>query len=217
MPSAKTIAVIQDIKYNVEKPHLCGWLDHFESNQSKRIRAERYVDGAMRIVDLLRNELPLVDIRQFERRYEHFISLPDNWLEERLHCAREMWDFVVAIDELLSVSRISSVYDDHSDSETYYSASPAHSPKRREASPSRHVQFANTPDVYTWSPSSCGQPAVPATPNSWWWPNWYSWYGNPSSTLAWVPSIVPTPQAGWCMSYAPMTCVAPDRWPHIIW
>ncbi|RDX55229.1 hypothetical protein OH76DRAFT_1397623 [Lentinus brumalis] len=182
MPSAETVSVIQDIKYNVEKPHLCGWLDGLESNQSKRVRADRYVDGAVKIVDLLRNELPLVDIREYERRYQQFISLPETWSDERLHCAREMWDFVMAIDELLSVSRISSAYGQRfewdSDSETCYSVSPGHSPKYREASPQRPVQFVNTPEVHAWTPSSYGQSAVPATANNGWWPS-NSWYSTP--------------------------------------
>lgn len=73
MPSAESTAVIQDIKYNVDQPHLCGWLDRLGSSQSKRIRAERYVDGAVKIVDLLRKELPLVDIRNYKRRYQQYV------------------------------------------------------------------------------------------------------------------------------------------------
>ena len=136
-----------------------------------------------------------------------------------MHCAKEMWDFVVvslthvvfcippialkqAIDELLSVSRISSAYDQRSewdsDSDTRSSTSSSHSPKWRK-SPQRHSQFVNTPEVRTVS--------VPATAHDWWWPTWDSWYGDSATTAAWVPSIVASPQAGWCMSYAPVTCV----------
>ncbi|KAI0708939.1 hypothetical protein C8T65DRAFT_204299 [Cerioporus squamosus] len=219
MPSAEIVAVIQDIKYNVEKPHLCGWLDRLESNQSKRVRTERYIDGAVKIVDLLRNELPLADIREYERRYQQFISLPGTWFDERLHCARELWDFVVAIDELLSVSRISSAYDQRSewdsDSETCYSVSPESSPKCREASSQRPVQFVNTPEVHPWTPSSYVQSAATPTTNSWWWPSSNSWYSAPYTTSTWVPSIFPSLHSGWYMSYAPVTCVASEGWPPI--
>lgn len=70
MSSPEAIRAILAIKDSVEKPHLCGWLQRLTPNQSKRYRIERYIDGALKLMDILGDEASIEDIEDFEGRYD---------------------------------------------------------------------------------------------------------------------------------------------------
>ncbi|KAI0368366.1 hypothetical protein BV20DRAFT_925834, partial [Pilatotrama ljubarskyi] len=106
--STRTIQVIQEIKDSVEKPHRCGWLENMQSEESKRTKARRYRDGAVKIMDLLRPELTASDIASYERYYDDLYNTPETWANERLAAAKALWEYVLSLDEWLSHARITA-------------------------------------------------------------------------------------------------------------
>ena len=70
MHSALTTQTIQQIKNSVDQREACGWLGGLQTNTSKRYQADRYIDGAMKIIDLLRKELSQGEIDMYEDLYE---------------------------------------------------------------------------------------------------------------------------------------------------
>lgn len=73
MHSTATIQTIQQVKDSVERPELCARLGTLEPNCSKRLRAARYIYGAVKIMDLLRNDLRKNDIEQYEYLYKESV------------------------------------------------------------------------------------------------------------------------------------------------
>ena len=73
MHSTVTIQTIQQVKDSVERPELCARLGTLEPNCSKRLRAARYIYGAVKIMDLLRNDLRKNDIEQYEYLYKESV------------------------------------------------------------------------------------------------------------------------------------------------
>ena len=51
-------------------PNICGWFGSMQSNSRKRYLAGRHIDGAVKIMDLLRDELPTEAIDRYEDLYE---------------------------------------------------------------------------------------------------------------------------------------------------
>lgn len=71
--SPRVIQVIQEIKNDVEGRRCCGWLEHLQSDDTKRTRTRRYRDGAIKIMNLLRPELKASHILTYQRYYERCV------------------------------------------------------------------------------------------------------------------------------------------------
>lgn len=70
MLSALTTQVIQQIKDSVGRSEGPSWLESFRTDSAKRHQASRYIDGAVKIMDLLRDELSAQEIDEYEDRYD---------------------------------------------------------------------------------------------------------------------------------------------------
>ncbi|KAI0633509.1 hypothetical protein C8Q77DRAFT_794133 [Trametes polyzona] len=108
MSTPQVIQVIQEIKDYVDKVHRCSWLENLQSDETRRMKARRYRDGAIKIMDLLRNDLRPSDITSYELYYQHLRNVPRTWISERLAAARRLWEYVLSLDERLSHERITS-------------------------------------------------------------------------------------------------------------
>ncbi|KAI0358697.1 hypothetical protein OH77DRAFT_1518678 [Trametes cingulata] len=189
MASPRTIQVIQEIKDSVEKPHRCGWLENMQSDESKRVKARRYRDGAVKIMDLLRPELTASDITSYERYYDDFHAVPETWANERLSAAKALWEYVLSLDEWLSHERITSVPRHRAPSRPTYREDAGR--RRRHHSPERTNTPASPP------PANNGQGYA-------WWP---STYYTPTWLPSWSPGYVAT-------SYSPPAYVSyTPYWP----
>ncbi|KAI0743646.1 hypothetical protein C8Q80DRAFT_853364 [Daedaleopsis nitida] len=195
MPSRDAIPAIRSIKDSVEQSHWRDWLG--STSQSKRHRVDRYLHGALRVMNILGDDVSSRDRRQFDRLYHRVASLPPSWPDERLNVAEDMWKLVMNIAEgiypYLSPPAKSKEYYD------FFYPTPQSPPRRRS------VHFEETPQVYT-HPTQYIYPAAAVINTGWWWPSsWPSaWY---------VPSMVPTLYSGWNMMYTPVRCAAgPQVW-----
>ncbi|KAI0779578.1 hypothetical protein C8Q74DRAFT_1367452 [Fomes fomentarius] len=207
MLSPEAIRAIQAVKDSVERPHwqLCEWLSRLSPNQSKRLRTDRYVDGATSIMDILGGRASTEDVDEFDRRYDCFDRIPLSWVDERLQCANELWQFALDAESWASQWRPTPVHN-RGHEERYYCP---RSPTLR-----RRVSFAKTPEYIprtpmpqhssTYNSPSRMQPQAPngssaaAAMSCWWWPTALpTWY---------VPSMVPNASdSGWCTMWYPVT------------
>lgn len=71
--STHILQVIHEIKDSVERPHPRRWLENMRSEDGRRVRTRRYVDGAVKIMDLLRPEVSPGDIRSYEELYDEYV------------------------------------------------------------------------------------------------------------------------------------------------
>ncbi|EIW62860.1 uncharacterized protein TRAVEDRAFT_69084, partial [Trametes versicolor FP-101664 SS1] len=107
--STHILQVIHEIKDSVERPHRRRWLENIGYEDGSRARTRRYVDGAVKIMDLLRPEVSSGDIRSYEHLYDEFCELPDTWIGARLNAAKRLWEYVGSLDERTSHERVTSV------------------------------------------------------------------------------------------------------------
>ncbi|KAI1794228.1 hypothetical protein LXA43DRAFT_166136 [Ganoderma leucocontextum] len=163
MPSTLAIQTIQQIKDSIDRPEVCAWLGTMEPNYSKRHRAARYIDGAVKIMDLLRNELTADDVAEYENLYEHAYSQPNHWYGDRLAAARNLWRYVVILDQFLSHERIKSagvrtlVRDEYARATNYIEPpqrmTPVRTPEERHPFPSTPPSTNSWPPI-TWYTTS---------------------------------------------------------------
>lgn len=71
--STHIIQVIHEIKDSVDRPHRRRWLENIRYEDGRRARTRRYVDGAVKIMDLLRPEVSSGDIRSYEQLYDECV------------------------------------------------------------------------------------------------------------------------------------------------
>ena len=67
MLSTPDILAIQDIKDSVERPRLSGWLSSLGHTQSMLYMAGRFHEGALKMMNILQDELPAEYVHEFQR------------------------------------------------------------------------------------------------------------------------------------------------------
>ncbi|KAH9895189.1 hypothetical protein C8Q73DRAFT_790356 [Cubamyces lactineus] len=196
--SPQVIHVIQDIKDSVEKPCRWRWIENLQSEEAKCLRIRRYRDGAVKIMDLLGPDLSADDVAGYQELYDALDDIPERWTNDRLEAAKNLWEYVLSLDEWLSHERIT--------------ASPFRSWRARhrgfrhaqppEAMPERKVRFEpERPSRSIHKPANHAKPS--ATTYYPWWYQWsptsypaYGWatcsfpvynFASPQSSSPWMP------------------------------
>ncbi|KAI0644692.1 hypothetical protein C8Q79DRAFT_789465 [Trametes meyenii] len=192
----QVIQVIQEIRDSVEMPRCCALLDSLQSGESRRTKARRYRDGAVKIMDLLRPELTSSDIHSYEQYYDRFHDIPESWTSERLSAAKELWEFVLSLDEWLTHARITSTRFENS----------SRCSRLDNQDIERRVRFdnprrdppANTPDTRNATVGYTGTSWLPNT------------FYTPAYTPVYTPAYTPTWVQAWSPTYVPVTSLSPS-------
>ncbi|KAI0674875.1 hypothetical protein C8Q78DRAFT_1112128 [Trametes maxima] len=207
LPHHQVIHVIQEIRDSVEMPRRCVLLDSLQSDESRRTRARRYRDGAVKIMDLLRPELTSSDIHSYERYYDCFHDIPESWVSERLSAAKKLWEFVLSLDEWLAHARITSTPFESSSRRSHIDNRDGER-KVRFDNPCRDLgPPTNTPDTRNATVSYTGTT---------WWPNTVC---TPAYTPVYTTAYTPTWVQAWSPTYVPMTSLSTcpcSCWPGAI-
>ncbi|EJF65220.1 hypothetical protein BD309DRAFT_1077067 [Dichomitus squalens] len=184
MPSdALIIQTVQQIKDSVCRSEGCNWLGNLQTNSAKRHRAGRYIDGAVKIMDLLRDELFSQEINEYEALYENVCSFPREWADEQLRAARQLWSYVLELDQCLAHERILNT---PTPTKTYMNKGLRTSQYNGLSKPLQPTKPAFNADERRLLPSA--SPAI-----TYWSPT--TWY-----TTSFVPAYYP----GWALLHAPL-------------
>ncbi|KAI0661390.1 hypothetical protein C8Q70DRAFT_1052470 [Cubamyces menziesii] len=151
--SPQVIHVIQEIKDSVEKPRRWGWAESLQSEEAKRLRIRRYRDGAVKIMDLLGPDLSSDDVVVYQDLYDALDEIPERWTNDRLEAAKNLWEYVLSLDEWLSHERITS--SPHRSWRSRHRLGGFCSTRPAEATPERKPPSTSYfPWWYQWSPIS---------------------------------------------------------------
>ncbi|KAJ8489551.1 hypothetical protein ONZ51_g2856 [Trametes cubensis] len=192
--SPQVIHVIQEIKDSVEKPRRWGWAESLQSEEAKRLRIRRYRDGAVKIMDLLGPDLSSDDVVVYQDLYDALDEIPERWTNDRLEAAKNLWEYVLSLDEWLSHERITS--SPHRSWRSRHRLGGFCSTRPAEATPERKVRFEDErPSRSAHKPTNDAKP-----PSTSYFPPWYQW------------SPISYPSYGWAtVSFPVYNLASPQR------
>ncbi|KAI0332292.1 hypothetical protein GY45DRAFT_1246908 [Cubamyces sp. BRFM 1775] len=211
--SPQVIHVIQEIKDSVEKPRRWGWTENLQSEEAKRLRIRRYRDGAVKIMALLKPDLHSNDVAGYQELYDALDDIPERWTSDRLEAAKNLWEYVLSLDEWLSHHRITSspFRSWRARHRGFRDARPA------EATPERKVRFEDeSPSRTVQKPANDSKPS--AAP---YYPWWYQWSPISYPVYGWATYSFPvynfaTPQCTYltCGYHSPLALIQSQSHRH---
>ncbi|KAI0674852.1 hypothetical protein C8Q78DRAFT_505379 [Trametes maxima] len=105
-PHYQIIRAIDEIKQLVDGPPRCGWLENPYTDEGRRLKARRYKDGALQIMDLLHTWRTPEDVQRYATSYNQLREVPESRATESLSSAKDLWRVVLEIEERITHSRI---------------------------------------------------------------------------------------------------------------